>query len=102
MKARLPFQFRLLTLLLIVTLFAVACSIWKTSPPLGCVITAMACAGLMGLILRSLVAARRGERLSGEEKMLAFANAIWIVGVAVMFLGLAIVGYCVLYFVWWF
>ena len=103
MKARLPFQFRLLTLLLIVTHFAVACSVWKVSPPLGIVITVAGCAGLVGLISRSLNAARYGERLSGEEKLLAFANAVWIAGVAGMVLVLAaVVWYFLPYFVWWF
>ena len=85
MKNVQPFQFSLLTLLLIVTLVAVECSVWKMSPPLGGVIAAASCVGLVGLISRSLVAARRGVRLTGEEKLLAFCYPIWLVGVIAIF-----------------
>ena len=48
-ESRRPFQFGLSTLLLIMTLFAVLCSIWRMAPGLGAVLTVATCLGLLGL-----------------------------------------------------
>jgi hypothetical protein len=91
MSARAPFQFGISTLLLVATVSAVACSVWKLSPPAGGVMTVAICAGLIGLTWRSLYAAKSGERLDGEQKLLAFLNGVWIAGTVGMILVFAAV-----------
>ena len=74
-----PFQFGLSTLLLIMTLFAVLCSIWTMAPGLGAMLTVATCIGLLGLTGRSIGAAREGVPLTGAEKLRAFFRPILIV-----------------------
>jgi hypothetical protein len=93
-----PFQFSLFSLFVLTTLVAVACSVWKTMPALGVVLTTAACIGLFGLALRWLAAARHGRQLSGEEKLLAFFNSMWVVGVVLM---VALMFVVLLGFVWY-
>jgi hypothetical protein len=101
MSSRGRFQYGLSTLLFVMTLFAVACSVWKTIPPVAAVLTAAACVGLLGLIVRSIYAATRGVRLSGEEKLLTFFSAIWYVFVALMLLGITACVWVILYCLYW-
>jgi hypothetical protein len=92
-----PFQFGISTLLLIMTLFAVLCSIWKMAPGLGVVLTVITCIGLLGLTCRSIGAAHEGVPLTGPEKLVAFIRPIVIVSIVlagigvVAFVGLLIV-----------
>ena len=72
MKVRALFQFGLLSLLLAVTLFAVVCSAWRSSPHLGIIATIAVLYGVLGMWHRSLTEPRRSESLSYGEKLRAF------------------------------
>ncbi len=88
-----PFQFGLSTLLLIVTLFAVLCSIWMMAPGLGAVLTVAACLGLAGLAGSSFRAGRRGVALTTGQKATAFFRPIWIAALVVFVIAVvALVG----------
>jgi hypothetical protein len=87
-----PFQFGISTLLLIMTLLAVLCSVWRMAPGLGVVLTVATCIGLIGLTGRSVAAAREGTQLTGAEKLLAFLRPIWIVAIVLVVIVVVIIG----------
>jgi hypothetical protein len=78
-----PFQFGLSTLLLIMTLIAVLCSVWRMAPGLGALLTVPTIIGLLGLTGRTLATARKGAPLTADEKFSAFLRPIWIAAVVV-------------------
>jgi len=84
------FQFGISTLLLIMTLFAVLCSVWRMAPGLGAVLTVAVLIGLAGLFERSLTAAKLGVPFTREDKVKAFFRPIWIVSIGIVAIGLVI------------
>jgi hypothetical protein len=87
-----PFQFGISTLLLIMTLFAVLCSVWRMAPGLGAVLTVVTCIGLAGLAGRSVAAAREGTPLTAADKLVAFFRPLWIVTIVLVVIVVVIVG----------
>ena len=72
------FQFGLSTLMLIVTLVAIICSISIMAPGLGVVVAILVMGGFIGVIKRSATAAAEGVRLSREQRIGAFFRSVGI------------------------
>jgi hypothetical protein len=76
--ARGRFQFGLSTLMLIVTLFAIICSISVMAPGLGVVVGIVSLFGILGAVRRSHAAEATGVPFSQTEKVGAFFRSAGI------------------------
>ncbi len=101
LETRGRFQFGLSTLMLIVTLFAIICSISVMAPGLGVVVGIVSLFGILGAVRRSHAAEARGVPFSQTQKVGAFFRSAGITFVVltiivlviglVLFLGLLII-----------
>jgi hypothetical protein len=84
------FQFGLSTLLLIVTLVSIICSISVMAPGLGVVVAIISLFGILGAVKRSAAAEAKGVPLSQTEKVGAFFRSAGITFMVLVIIGLVI------------